>query len=134
MSVDEQMVPYTGNLEIKQYIRGKLCPWGIKFLLCTLGGTVLNFEVYQGKNTQILEDFIKYGLGAGIVLQLVNAINPSPYTKVYCDNFFTSIELLLELKEKGVLCTGTIRADRIRSMQIETEKDLKRTGRAAFLK
>ncbi|KAK2710883.1 hypothetical protein QYM36_012153 [Artemia franciscana] len=57
LSCDEQMVPFTGNLDIKQYIRGKPCPWGIKiFVLCNADGRVLSFEIYQGKKTNMAED------------------------------------------------------------------------------
>lgn len=31
LSVDEQIVPFKGHLSVKQYIRGKPNPWGIKF-------------------------------------------------------------------------------------------------------
>jgi hypothetical protein len=35
LSVDEQIIPFKGKLNIKQYIRGKPYPWGLKiYILC----------------------------------------------------------------------------------------------------
>jgi len=35
LSINEQIVPFTGNLNAKQYCRGKPISWGIKtFMLC----------------------------------------------------------------------------------------------------
>lgn len=31
--IDEQIIPFKGNLSIKQYIKGKPTPWGIKIFL-----------------------------------------------------------------------------------------------------
>ncbi|KAL3190274.1 hypothetical protein MRX96_019812 [Rhipicephalus microplus] len=46
-SVDEQMIPFKGQLSIKQYVKGKPSPWGIKvFALCSSSGLL-----YQGENT-----------------------------------------------------------------------------------
>ncbi|XP_025409932.1 uncharacterized protein LOC112683230 [Sipha flava] len=43
ISVDEQIVPFKGQLVIKQYMKGKPNPWGIKiFLLCGQSGIVYN--------------------------------------------------------------------------------------------
>ncbi|KAE9524120.1 hypothetical protein AGLY_015485 [Aphis glycines] len=54
LSVDEQMVPYKGHLQMKQYVKGKPCPWGIKaFLLCGESGMVYNILLYQGATTEL---------------------------------------------------------------------------------
>jgi hypothetical protein len=29
LSIDEQMIPFKGQINIKQYVKGKPCPWGI---------------------------------------------------------------------------------------------------------
>jgi len=47
------MVPFKGKLSVKQYIRGKPNPWGIKlYLLCGENGLVYNFLIYQGSTTE----------------------------------------------------------------------------------
>lgn len=57
LCVDEQIVPFTGHLSIKQYIKGKPCPWGVKiFVLCGKSGLAYDLIPYQGKTTNLDED------------------------------------------------------------------------------
>ena len=62
----------------------------------------------------------------------MNRINPLPYQKEHSDNLFTSTDLPLQLKEKEVFCWSTTRAHRIRSVRLDTEKELKRKGNGSF--
>jgi len=49
VSIDEQMIPFKGHLNIKQYMKGKPSPWGIKnFVMCGASGLMYNFVLYQG--------------------------------------------------------------------------------------
>ncbi|KAK2720891.1 hypothetical protein QYM36_004694 [Artemia franciscana] len=133
LSCDEQMVPFTGNLDIKQYIRGKPCPWGIKiFVLCNADGRVLSFEIYQGKKTNMAEEYKSFGLGAGMVLNLAGRLQLVEFTKLYFDNFFTSLALLERLSEMGLYGTGTIRSNRLQGARLETDSDMKKRGRGSF--
>lgn len=53
-SIDEQIVPFRGNLNIKQYVKNKPNPWGVKiFVLCGISGLAYDFLVYQGSTTEI---------------------------------------------------------------------------------
>ncbi|KAL3219837.1 hypothetical protein MRX96_005601 [Rhipicephalus microplus] len=76
LCIDEQMVPFKGHLDIKQYVKGKPNPWGIKiFMLCGESGLVYDFLPYQGSTTKI-KDHIKqqYGVTGAIVLRLADRI------------------------------------------------------------
>lgn len=56
LCIDEQMVPFTGNLNIKQYVKGKSYPWGIKnYCLCGKSGITYDFLFYQAKETGLDE-------------------------------------------------------------------------------
>lgn len=45
--IDEQMVPFKGKLSVKQYMRGKSSPWGIKiFFLASECGIIYDFILY----------------------------------------------------------------------------------------
>lgn len=70
LCVDEQMVPFKRKLDIKQYIRGKPCPWGITiFLICGQSGMPYDFIVYQGNLLRSL------GLGGAVLFHLANRIS-----------------------------------------------------------
>lgn len=51
-SIDEQMIPFKGQLSIKRYVKGKPSPWGVKvYARCGRSGLLYDFAVYQGENT-----------------------------------------------------------------------------------
>lgn len=101
LSVDEQIVPFKGNLSIKQYMKGKPNPWGIKiFLLCGESGIVYNMILYQGASTNINVDLQKnFGLGGAVVLSLTQNIKKNRHF-LYFDNFFSSYNLFYALLQK----------------------------------
>jgi len=58
--VDEQMVPFTGTHNVKQYIKGKPHPWGVKlFVLCGKSGIAYDFLIYQGSRTELSPECMK---------------------------------------------------------------------------
>jgi hypothetical protein len=73
ISVDEKMVPYTGALDIKKYIRGKPVPWGIKiFILLKSNDVKLTFNVYQEKKSIFTDKQKEFAIGPGMVLALAS--------------------------------------------------------------
>jgi len=130
LSVDEQIIPFTGKIGIKQYIRGKPCPWGIKvYVLCGKSGQAYDFLFYQGKSTEInKETLTKFGHGASVVLHLIERISKSGH-HLFFDNFFSSYLLFTELKDKGILAAGTIRINRFFQPPIMNDKEMKKKER-----
>ena len=51
--------------------------------------------------------------------------------KVYFDNFFTSISLLIQLKEKGFHVLGVLKTNRMSGAILKSKADVKRQGRGA---
>lgn len=129
LSVDEQMIPFTGTLGIKQYIKGKPSPWGIKvFVLCGISGQAYDFLFYQGKTTEMsAENIKKFGQGSSVVLHLVQRIS-SPGHELFFDNYFSSYSLLTQLKEKEILAAGTIRINRFFHPPVLSDKEMNRQG------
>jgi len=79
--------------------------------LADQNGYIKNFQIYQGKDEQVSDEFKHFGLGGRIVLQLTK----SEWNENSCfifDNYFTSILLLEKLKLEGCLAYGTIRPNR----------------------
>lgn len=91
MFIDEQMIPFSGRCEYRQYVPAKPNPLGLKnFVLAARDGLVLDFEIYVDKST-ISQDIMKdLGLGAGIVQVLCRTIENS--CVLYTDRFFTSLK------------------------------------------
>ncbi|XP_060865565.1 piggyBac transposable element-derived protein 3-like isoform X1 [Metopolophium dirhodum] len=132
LAVDEQMVKFKGKLGVKQYMKGKPCPWGIKnFLLCSANGMVYNMILYQGSSTEINHEIQKkYGLGGSIVLQLVEHIDKNEHY-LYFDNYFSSYNLFTSLDCLGIKAAGTIRLNRFANPPVVSDKELNTLGRGA---
>ncbi|KAK8784396.1 hypothetical protein V5799_009238 [Amblyomma americanum] len=127
--VDEQMIPFTGRTELKQYVPRKPNPEGLKiFVLATPDGLILDFEIYQGKKSSQCPG--SNGIAESAVLRLTDTLTPG--TKLYFDRYFTSGPLLDKLVEKGIAGTGTLMNNRIpKGVKLSGEKELKQKGRGA---
>ena len=74
-SIDEQIVPFTGRVPAKQFIKSKPNPVGVKhFVICCKSGGALDFELHQGAGTGIPEETKHVGLGGSVVLRLAETI------------------------------------------------------------
>ena len=91
-----------------------------------------NFEFYQGKGTGVSEDHKDLGLGGSIVMGLVENLPERENFKVYFDNFFTSIPLLIQLKEKGFYALGVLKTNRMSGAIFKSKGDIKCQGRGAM--
>lgn len=131
--IDEQMIPFTGHVAAKQFMKNKPNPEGIKlFIRCSSDGVAHDFELYQGKGTGTSLEHKHLGLGGSIVMRLIKNLPKLMNFKCYFDNYFTSIGLLRELKALGIWATGTIRANRLQGCPLKTDKQLKQEGRGSF--
>ncbi|XP_052855098.1 piggyBac transposable element-derived protein 3-like [Drosophila gunungcola] len=129
-SVDEQIIAYKGQSSYKQYNPAKPHKWGLK--MCTRAGTsglVYDFTLYVGEGT-----CPNFGLGisSDVVLYLSKGLPKGKPFKLYFDNWFTSVSLLVALKENGIFATGTIRKNRISSCRLLSDAELKKRGRGSF--
>ncbi|XP_022195556.1 piggyBac transposable element-derived protein 3-like [Nilaparvata lugens] len=137
-SIDEQMIPFTGHVGFRQFVPRKPNPTGLKdYVLSSKDGLILDFEVYQGKNTTRLhpevEGHLKLGTGGRAVLQLAETCPPG--TNLYFDRYFTGLALLkalLALKEKGISGTGTTMKQRLPNIDFKGDAELNLEGRGAF--
>ncbi|CAK1595020.1 unnamed protein product [Parnassius mnemosyne] len=129
MSIDEQMIPFAGRCEYRQYVPSKPNPLGLKnFVLAARDGIVLDFEIYVGKDTISPEIMKNLGLGGGIVQTLCRTIESS--CVLYTDRFFTSLKLAEHLiaNNNQIFLTGTVMTNRIGpvSTKLKPDKELQR--------
>lgn len=129
VAIDEQMIPFTGVCAVKQFVRGKPNPEGLKNFVCaTPEGLILDFEIYQGKGTLLEAIDVNLGVGPSAVLRLTRSLKPA--TQVFIDRFFTTIPLLEHLLRKNIVCTGTIMKSRIpAAVHLTAEKIIKKFPR-----
>ena len=127
VSIDEAMIPFKGRSSMKQYMPLKPVKRGFKVwtLADAHTGYVYSLEVYTGKKG----DTVEKGLGASVIHTLSRPLqhrymymnvhfmepylrNPHRYHHLYFDNFFSSIDLLLDLLKVGLYGCGTLRSNR----------------------
>lgn len=132
LSIDEQMVPFKGQINVKQFIKNKPIRWGIKiFMICGQSGMLYDFIIYQGATTEIKPELKQFGLGASVVMQLSQSIK-LPNSFLYFDNFFTSYWLLQYLTDKSIYAIGTVRQDRFCKPPFTENKIIKKNEARGF--
>lgn len=109
LAIDEAMIKWTGRLSFKQYMPAKPIKRGIKvWMRCdSVNAFLTDFEIYLGRGTQVST----HGLGHEVVTQLTRDITGS-YFRVYFDNYFSSVQLMLDLLADKIYACGTVRINR----------------------
>lgn len=135
LCVDEAIIPFTGQLSVKQYMKGKPDPWGIKvFMLNGKSGLVYDFILYQGKDTEINENLLKsFGFSSSVVLHLSKRLKGVLGLKLYFDNFFNSYHLLQALKQINIHAAGTARVNRFGKAPLLPDKEAMRLDRGSSI-
>lgn len=139
-SVDEMMILYKGTKagNLRQYMPKKPKKWGFKMLVrAGVSGIVYDFFIYTGSTTfdnmTFTEKESHLGSGGRVVVQLCKTIPYPQKSIVYFDNWFTSLNLIIVLKnDYGINSLGTIRNNRLRGCILELDKVLLKRGRGSF--
>lgn len=112
LSIDEQMIPYRGRHSARMFIQGKPIRFGYKaWTLASSDGYVYAFDIYTGKSSKAKLSEYTFGLGGDVVVQLLQTVERE-FHAVYFDNFFTSFDLLAQLRKLGYYACGTMRENR----------------------
>ncbi|XP_049331648.1 piggyBac transposable element-derived protein 3 [Astyanax mexicanus] len=132
VSIDEQMIPFTGACPWRQYLPMKPNPVGMKIFVCaTADGIVLDFDIYQGADALLeqVEQPGDLGLGGLVIDRLSQTLHPN--TNIYCDRFFTSIQVMEHMMKKQMHVTGTVMKNRVNAavQKLPTDKTMKKDGR-----
>lgn len=129
ISVDEAMVRFTGKSKDIVHLHNQPIPIGYKIWVAADSGYFLHWIFHSKGNGPVEYDGSKYPDLAptqGVVAQLLEMLPPppSPQHGYHCfmDNLFTTPQLLMEPRNKGIAATGTTRPNRIHSKQLTTLK------------
>ena len=100
LSIDEAMILFKGRSSLKQYMPLKPVRRGIKVWARAeaSSGYVSAFQVYTGKQGDTTET----GLGAKVVKSLMKG----SHRHIFFDNYFSSVDLLLDLHRDGLYGLG----------------------------
>ena len=129
LSVDEQMCPYYGKHSAKMFMKNKPVKFGYKFwVLASDDGYPFRLNLYLGKDSDRGEDT----LGTHVVKQLIAIIDQPACHTVTFDNFFSSYNLLVDLSEKLMPATGTIRHNRLRGAPLPSYQEAKKLPRGSI--
>ena len=129
LSADEQIIPFKGRSIMKQHMPNKPNRWGYKMFVLAGGetGICYDFIFYVGKG-----DKPELGFCTNIVIDLCETVPRSSNHKLFCDNYYTTVQLQVELKKLGIFCVGTIRSNRLPGLSMKDVDDLSREGRGAM--
>lgn len=135
LSIDENICATKAKNSYRQYNPKKPHKWGYKlYMICNTEGFVYQTEIYSGQENQAR--FRQPGepdLGscANVVIRLTRNIPTFHNHKIFFDNYYTTIPLVVFLKkERGILSLGTLRKDRSgRCILFQTNKLKKKVKR-----
>lgn len=134
VSVDQQLIPFTGAGPVRHHVPLKPSPVGIKtFVLASVDGLVLDFEVFQGVKTlrSQVQDSVGLGLGALMVQRLSETLAAG--TRVYCEQVFMSPAAVDLMMRRQVYLTGPVRKNRVldATRKLPSDRTLRRSGPGA---
>lgn len=91
--------------------------WGYKlFVLSGVSGYIYNFEVYTGQenaNENRPDSQPNLGASANVVMRLLHNLPQHLNHRVYFDNYYTTVPLMVELGQRGIEALGTVRRNRL---------------------
>jgi len=110
--INEQLLRFRGRSGFRQYMQKKPSKCGIKTWMmcdCVMNYT-MNAKVYLGKEN----NEVAHGLASDVVCKLVQPISGQDRggRNVTVDNFFTSVDLANQLKNKKLTLVGTMKQNR----------------------
>lgn len=122
--VDGQMIPYKGTRCPRYYTKGKPYQWGFKvWTLADNHGIVHTFEICVG-STSMVDGFPDLKSSANTVCKLASIIHNHKNHRLYMDNLFSIISLYFVMHKRVILCTGTIRTNRLSELRMIPDKKI----------
>ncbi|XP_072398304.1 uncharacterized protein [Diabrotica undecimpunctata] len=122
LAVDEQIIPTRARSQLKQYNPKKLCAeWYFGIELCSQS----NIVPLGAPNLS---------MSSNVFVKLENLIPKHQHYKLFFDNWFTSIPLMIYLTKEGSLPLGAVRLNRVPGVVMPAEKEIQKRGRGHIVK
>jgi len=103
------------------------------FVLSGVSGFSYDFELFAGTQTNIMPNNLPSLLvSSNMVVKMTATIPKNCNYKIFFDNWFTSLNLLVYLEKEGNLPLGTARLNRLIGLNMPSEKEFKNMGRGSF--
>lgn len=134
LAVDEQIIPTKCKTSLKQYNPKKPHKWGYKvFVLSGVSGFSYDFDIFAGEQTNKMPDNCpSLTTSSNMVIKMAHTIPRQQNYKIFFDNWFTSLPLMVYLHKEGILPLGTARLNRITGLIMPNEKEFKKQGRGSM--
>ena len=129
-------IHFVNNLEIAEEEKANNRVWKLRTWITELpqnfqfGGAFYDFDIYQGKSKSNSDTSLD--ISADVVVNLTSLLPDKHNFKVFADNYFTSLALIVELRKCNIFFVGRIRGSQMKKCPLLSEKDLKKQGRGAF--
>ncbi|VEN50428.1 unnamed protein product, partial [Callosobruchus maculatus] len=130
-TVDEMLVPFRGKCKFRMYMKSKPAKYGLKIMCLCDARThyLINAFIYTGKNV-LRRNPKKLSIPTLDVLDLVSPIE-NTNRNITGDNWFTSNELMSELKSRGLTYVGTMRKNK-RDIPPQFQPNKSRTAQSSI--
>ncbi|KAG8229543.1 hypothetical protein J437_LFUL009017 [Ladona fulva] len=109
LRIDESLLLFKGPLFFKQYNSSERNKFGIKiYVICDCEtGYILDFIVYTGSNSDILDQNYAFGKSGDIVSTLINPYLENGHN-LYVDNWYSAPALFCWLHDRATNACGTV--------------------------
>lgn len=132
LCVDEQICSTKSRNFMKRYNPNKPHKWGYKIqVLSGASGFAYNIEPDSGKENVINLGEPNLGAASNNVMRLARIIPRHKNYRLFFDNYFTSIPLIVYLANEGILSVGTVRRNRIPNCKLPDDKEMKKKERGS---
>jgi hypothetical protein len=106
LSVDEQMFPTKARHFLKQHMPNKPHKWGYTlFVMSGVSRFAYDFGIFSGsENGDLKEGEQDLGSSSNVVIRLSRNVPRNVNHKLFFDNYYTSLPLLVYLMKLGIYC------------------------------
>lgn len=133
LAVDEQICSTKARSSLKVYMPNKPHKWGYKFfVLSGASGFAYNFEFCSGQENNSegrKASEPDLGASANVVMRLSRVIPTNQNFKLFFDNYYTTLPLLVYLKKRNILSLGTVRRNRLKNVMLPDDSILMKQPR-----